>query len=257
LVIDSQSTDRTVQISRDSGAEVHNFIYRGGYPKKRQWGLDHIPIDTEWILLIDADEVVPPELWEEISTAIGRKDAADAYFITKGFHFLGRRFRFGGFSHAAILLFRKGRAHFEKLFAEPAHSQDMEIHERLQVDGSIGRLKTNLIHEDFKGLEAYISRHNFYSTWEARQRWSYLKSGNWGKESIQARLFGNTQERRRWLKSLIMRLPMEALLWFAYHYCFRLGFLEGRPGLIACQLRARHFSQAKAKLYELQRDKNR
>jgi glycosyltransferase involved in cell wall biosynthesis len=252
LIIDSQSTDQTIPISRKYGAEVYDFVYKGGYPKKRQWALDYIPINTEWILLIDADEVVPQELWDEISKAILRPDGSEAYFIRKGFHFLGRRFRFGGFSHEAILLFRKGKARFEKLFAEPANSQDMEIHERLQVDGRIGRLKSSLIHEDFKGLEAYISRHNFYSTWEARQRFQYLHSNRWGEESIQARFLGNTQERRRWLKNLVIRMPFEALLWFAYHYILRLGFLEGRRGLIASQIRARHFSQAKAKLYELQ-----
>lgn len=253
LVIDSHSSDRTAQISRELGAEVYEFTYQGGYPKKRQWALDNIQIDTEWIFLVDADEVVPAELWEEISNIIIRNAAADAYLITKGFHFLGRRFRFGGFSHSAVLLFRKGQVHFERLFAMPANSQDMEVHERLLVDGVIRKLKTALIHEDFKGLEAYIARHNLYSTWEARQRYHYLRTGSWGEESVKSRFFGNTQERRRMLKGLMLYLPLEALLWFAYHFLFRLGFLEGRAGLIASQLRARHFSQTRAKLYELQR----
>ena len=253
LLIDSHSSDRTAQISRDMGAEVFQFEYRGGYPKKRQWALDHIPITTEWIFLLDADEIVPAELWEEIADAVNRKDAADAYLITKGFHFLGRRFRFGGFSHAAILLFRKGSATFERLHIDPANSQDMEVHERLLVQGSIREIKTRLIHEDAKGLEAYIARHNFYSTWEARQRFHYLKIGTWGEKSVEPRFFGNVQERRRWLKRLMLYLPFEPLAWFAYHFLFRLGFLEGRAGLIASQLRARHFSQVRAKLFELQR----
>ena len=161
LVIDSQSIDQTARIGGAWGAEVHQFFYQGGYPKKRQWAIDNIPIDTEWIFFVDADEVVPEKLWQEISDAIGRKDAEDAFFVTKGFHFLGRRFRFGGFSHSAVLLFRKGRASFEKLFEDRSLSLDMEIHERLLVNGSIGKLKTSLIHEDYKGLEAYIARHNF------------------------------------------------------------------------------------------------
>jgi glycosyltransferase involved in cell wall biosynthesis len=252
LVIDSSSSDKTSQISQEWGAEIYQFLYKGGYPKKRQWALDCIPIGTEWILFVDADEVVPIELWKEISCAISDRNAADAYLIKKGFHFLGRRFRFGGFSHAAILLFRKGKARFERLFAAPADSQDMEVHERLLVDGIIGKLKTPLIHEDFKGLEAYITRHNYYSTWDAQHRFHYLKTGTWGEESIKSRFWGNTQERRRWLKKLMLHLPCEPLLWFGYHFLFRFGFLEGRAGLIASQLRARHFSQARAKLYELQ-----
>ena len=252
LVIDSQSSDRTDQISRDFGAEVFQFEYGGGYPKKRQWALDHIPINTDWVLLLDADEVVPPELWEEIDKAISRKNAADAYLITKGFHFLGKRFRFGGFSHDAVLLFRQGKATFERLFAGPSEAQDMEVHERLLVNGAIRKLKTSLIHEDAKGLVAYIARHNFYSTWEARQRFNYLVTGSWGEASVRPRLLGNTQERRRWLKKFILFLPCEPLLWFTYHFFFRFGFLEGRAGLIASQLRARHFSHVRAKLYELQ-----
>jgi glycosyltransferase involved in cell wall biosynthesis len=251
LVIDSYSGDRTAEISRDMGAEVHEFQYQGGYPKKRQWALDHIQIDTEWIFLLDADEVVPAKLWGEISNAISRNDAADAYLITKGFHFLKRRFRFGGFSHSAVLLFRKGKASFERLCAVPADSQDMEVHERLLVSGTIRKLKTELIHEDSKGIEAYIARHNLYSTWEACQRYNYLKTGKWGEKPIDSLLFGNAQERRRRLKEWMLHLPCEAPLWFAYHFLFRLGFLEGRAGFIACQLRARHFSQARAKLYEL------
>ena len=251
LLIDSNSSDKTVPIARECGAEIYEFKYKGGYPKKRQWALDYLPISTEWVFLIDADEAVPEKLWKEISRTINRKDAADAYLITKGLHFLGRRFRFGGFSHSAILLFRKGKAHFEKLFVAPADSQDMEVHERMLVDGSIRKLNTPLIHEDFKGLEAYITRHNFYSTWEAQHRFHFLKTGNWGEESVHPKLFGNTQERRRWLKKLMLRLPCEPLLWFAYHFIFRFGFLEGRAGLIASQLRARHFSQARAKFYEL------
>jgi glycosyltransferase involved in cell wall biosynthesis len=254
LVIDSQSSDATAQISRDMGAEVFQFEYRGGYPKKRQWAMDHIPMDTEWILLLDADEVVPTELWEEIAGVVNQDNAADAYLITKGFHFLGRRFRYGGFSHAAVLLFRKGRAHFEELHCDPADTLDMEVHERLLVKGPIAGLKTRLIHDDAKGLKAYIARHNFYSTWEAQQRYQYLRTGTWGEKSVIPQLFGNVQERRRWLKNWIVRLPFETLIWFVYHFFFRLGFLEGRAGLIASQLRARHFSQVRAKLFELQRN---
>jgi glycosyltransferase involved in cell wall biosynthesis len=253
LVIDSHSDDGTAQISRKFGAEVLEFEYKGGYPKKRQWALDHLEIDTEWIFLLDADEVVPAQLWEEIANIFDSKDAADAYLITKGFHFLGRRFRFGGFSHSAVLLFRKGKARFERLADAPANSLDMEIHERLLVEGVLGRLKTPLVHEDFKGLEAYIARHNLYSTWQAQLRNHFKRTSSWGEESVEPFLFGNTQERRRFLKGLIIYVPFEAHLWFAYHFLFRFGFVEGRAGFIASQLRAQHFSQVRAKLYELER----
>lgn len=251
LVLDSLSTDATAEIARAHGAEVVQFHYRGGYPKKRQWALDNLVIDTAWVLLLDADEVIPAPLWAEIGIALDGRPEVDAFMITKGFHFLGRAMRHGGFSHSAVLLFRTGTARFEKLFDDGADGLDMEIHERVVVNGEIRCITTPLIHEDFKGLEAYITRHNKYSTWEARLRHRYLMSGHYGEETISPRFFGNSQERRRAIKALIIRLPLEHWLWFGYHYFVRLGFLEGKAGLIACQIRASYISQVRAKMYEL------
>jgi glycosyltransferase involved in cell wall biosynthesis len=252
IVLDSHSHDQTATLAAAAGAEVIQFDYRGGYPKKRQWALDNLNLRTEWALLIDADEVVPPALWQEIGQAIASSQC-NGFLITKGFHFLGRRFRFGGFSFAAVLLIRRGKARFERLLdGEPAaRALDMEVHERVIVDGAIGALKTPLIHEDFKGLEAYLDRHNRYSTWEAAVRFSYLVTGRYGSATVRARLFGNTQERRRFLKAVIVRLPLEGWLWFGYHFFLRLGFLEGRPGLIASQIRSSYINQVRAKIYEL------
>jgi len=250
-VIDSQSHDNTEKIAKEHGAEVVQFNYRGGYPKKRQWALDNLKIETPWVILIDADEVVPEDLWKEIHQSINNSRPHVAYLISKGFHFLGRRFRFGGFSHSAIILFQTGLARFEQILDDRSDSFDVEVHERIIVDGSIGKLKTPLIHEDFKGLAAYIDRHNRYSTWEAKVRHNFLKNGHWGMNTIEPRFFGNTQERRRFLKALAVRAPFEPQLWFLYHYIVRLGFLEGRPGLIASQIRANYITQARGKMYEL------
>lgn len=253
ILVDSRSTDRTAAIAAACGAEVVQFDWRGGYPKKRQWALDTIVVDTPWIFLLDADEVVPDELWREIAAAIGSADAPEAFLITKGFHFMGKKFRHGGFSHAAVLLFKRGRARFEHILDEPPDAPDMEVHERLIVNGRIGRLANPLIHEDFKGLEAYLARHNCYSTWEARVRFRYLMTGRWGELSIRPNLFGDPQERRRFLKEIALRVPGEPWFWFFYHYLVRLGCLEGRPGLIACRIRAAYIAQVRAKLYELRR----
>jgi glycosyltransferase involved in cell wall biosynthesis len=252
-VIDSQSEDATAHIAGKNGADVVQFHYRGGYPKKRQWALDNLKIDTPWVLLLDADEIVPPGLWEEISRIVQNEASADGYLITKGFHFLGRKFRFGGFSHSAVLLFRKGKARFENLITDAPKEQDMEVHEQVVVDGTVARLNTPLIHQDMKGLNAYIARHNHYSTWEARVRHQYLKSGKWGDGTLRARLLGTRQEVRRFFKCLCTRMPFEPQLWFVYHYLLRLGFLEGIPGLLACRIRSQYIAQVRAKLFEMQR----
>ena len=161
-------------------------------------------------------------------------------------------FRFGGFSHSAVLLFRQGKAEFEELDSSIATAHDMEVHERIIVDGAVGVIATPLIHEDFKGLTAYIDRHNQYSSWEAGVRFSNLNRRRYAGKTITPRFFGNAQERRRFLKRIAVRMPFESTLWFLYHYVFRLGFLEGRRGLIAAQIRASYIRQARAKLYELQ-----
>jgi glycosyltransferase involved in cell wall biosynthesis len=251
VVLDSQSTDRTAEIAHSFGAEVVQFEYRGGYPKKRQWALQNVSVNTDWVFLVDADEVITDALWAQIEHAIAAPGDRAAFAIVKGFHFLGRRMTYGGFSHAAVLLFRTGKARFERLFEDELTGMDMEVHERVLVDGTIGALSQPLIHEDFKGLQAYIDRHNKYSTWEAKLRDRFVKTGSYGKETIQPRLFGNAQERRRALKAVVVRLPLEHWVWFVYHYLVRLGFLEGRRGLIACQIRSSYIAQVRAKMYEL------
>jgi glycosyltransferase involved in cell wall biosynthesis len=256
VVIDSHSHDGTAELAQAAGAEVVSFVYRGGYPKKRQWALDSLDIRTPWVLLLDADEVVPPPLWDEIRAAILREQGPPAYLITKGFHFLGRRFRFGGFSHAAVLLFRQGCARFEHLLDESAAALDMEVHERLLVTGPVGRLQTPLIHDDYKGLEAYLDRHNRYSTWDATVRLALLQGREAGGATVLPRLFGNVQERRRWLKRLACRVPCEPWLWFVYHYVLRLGFLEGWRGFLASQIRSQYIANVRAKMYEIRKSRH-
>src|SRR4051812_15424468 len=97
ILLDSHSQDGTPEAAQALGAEVVPFDYAGGYPKKRQWALEEVPIHTPWVMLMDADESLTAELEAEIADAINKSDAHDAYLICKGFHFLKRKFRFGGF----------------------------------------------------------------------------------------------------------------------------------------------------------------
>lgn len=250
VVVDSGSTDGTVERARELGADVFQFTYRGSYPKKRQWMLDSGEIVTPWVLLVDADEEVTPELWREISETTQSPDACDAYLITKSFHFMGKRFRFGGFSFAAVLLFRNGKARFEQTLAESASDLDMEVHERMLVDGSVGKLRGALLHNDFKGLQAFLERHNRYSTWEAELRGRYFEAKSYGSAEMRGRWFGNPQEFRRAVKAVIIRAPFEPWLWWGYHMIVRLGVLEGRRGRIAARIRVNYIQDVRAKMYE-------
>jgi glycosyltransferase involved in cell wall biosynthesis len=250
VLIDSASTDKTAAIARSHGAEVVNFVYSGDYPKKRQWALENLDITTPWTMFVDADEQIPPELWQEIETVLDSASCS-AYLVRKGFHFMGRRFRYGGFSHLAVILFRTGHAQFEQTAGNMPNGQDMEVHERLIVDGRIGRLNHALLHNDYKGLHAYLDRHNKYSTWEAGIRVNYLKTGTWGEQTIKPSGLGDSQSFRRFIKSFIMRFPGEPWLWFLYHYFVRAGFLEGRRGFIAASIRKAYIEQVRAKIFEM------
>jgi glycosyltransferase involved in cell wall biosynthesis len=250
VLVDSASTDSTVTIAQAHGAEIVDFFYAGGYPKKRQWALDNLGIETPWTMLVDADEQITPELWEEIGTVVDSSDCV-AYLASKEFHFMGQRFRFGGFSHSAVILFRTGHARFEQTAGNLPNGQDMEVHERMIVDGKIGRLSHALRHNDYKGLYAYLDRHNKYSTWEAGIRMSYLETGTWGAQTIKSSLVADSQSIRRFIKSFVIRFPGEPWLWFLYHYFFRGGFLEGRRGYIAASIRKAYIEQVRAKMFEM------
>lgn len=252
IVVDSDSDDQTQVLAEEHGAEVIQFQYNGAYPKKRQWALDNLNIETNWVFMLDADEEVTDLLWEEIKYAIQKKDCPEALMIRKGFHFMGKKFEYGGFSHPAVLLWKTGKGKFEETLATDANQQDMEVHERVLVSGHVESLKQHLIHNDFKGLHAYYDRHNKYASWEAELRYQFLITGKWGESDLKAKLFGNSQEFRRFVKKFIILLPFEPWIWFVYHYFIRLGFLEGRRGLIASQIRREYIRQVRTKVYELQ-----
>jgi glycosyltransferase involved in cell wall biosynthesis len=247
-VVDSQSTDRTVEIARDHEAKVVQFHYRGGWPKKRQWALDSLHISNDWVLLLDADEVLTPALAEEIRSAL-RDSSVDGYFIQLRTRFLGRVLRHGGVGLWKLALFRRGTGHFEcRLKDQDASMADMEIHEHVMIDGAVGKLRNPLIHENVESLSRYIQKHDEYSNWE-----SHVLSQKARGEELPAALLGTQAQRRRWLKRHLFALPGSSLLLFLYRYIFRLGFLDGVPGLIYCSFQAIQMFHTKAKIYELSR----
>src|ERR1700690_4231802 len=130
-VIDSQSTDATPEIARGFGAKVVQFHYQGGWPKKRQWAMDTLPLAHDWIFLIDADEALTPELAKEIELAI-QNARIDGYYAALQMHFLGRRLRHSGASFHKLSLFRRGKGNFEcRLKDQDQSMADMEVHEHV------------------------------------------------------------------------------------------------------------------------------
>ena len=251
-VIDSQSTDETAAIAEAHGASVVEFYYSGGWPKKRQWAMDTLPLACDWILLLDADEILTPELGSEIRAAI-EDPAVNGCSICLQMHFLGRVLRHGDASFWKLSLFRKGRGRFEcRLKNQDASMADIEIHEHVVVDGASGKLSHALVHHNVASLSRYIAKHNEYSNWEAR----VLLQPAGQSEELRADLFGTQAQRRRWLKRKLYRVPGSPILLFLYRYFLRLGILDGVPGLIYCVFQAVQMFHTKAKIYELRRGGN-
>jgi glycosyltransferase involved in cell wall biosynthesis len=247
-LIDSQSTDETVDIARSHGAKVAQFHYQGGWPKKRQWAINTLPMAYEWILLLDADEVLTPELSEEIRSSI-LNPAIDGYSILLRTWFLGRVLRHGDVGLWKLSLFRRDKGRYEcRLKDQDASMADMEVHEHVVVEGATSRLRNPLIHHNVESLSRYIQKHDEYSNWESRV---LLQRG--GDKELPPSLLGTQAQRRRWLKSILFALPGSPVLLFLYRYVLRLGFLDGVPGLIYCGFQAVQMFHTKAKIYELQR----
>jgi glycosyltransferase involved in cell wall biosynthesis len=245
-VIDSQSTDETAGLAESFGARVIQFHYHGGWPKKRQWALDTLPFQYEWVLLLDADESLTPELRSEIVAAI-RDPNVDGYYVGLQISFLRRQLRHCGATFYKLSLFRFGKGRFEcRTRRQDSSMGDMEVHEHVLVDGATRKLKHKLIHRNAQTLSHYIQKHNEYSNWDA-QVWSSPPSG----AELRPRLLGSQAERRRWLRKRVFLFPGSSLLLFFYRYVLRLGFLDGIPGLIYCAFQAIQSFHVKSKLYEM------
>jgi glycosyltransferase involved in cell wall biosynthesis len=251
-VIDSGSTDETIEIARSFDAKVVQFDYRGGWPKKRQWAMDTLPLAYEWVLLMDADEALTLELADEIRQAFANP-LYDGYYIALRMHFLGRVLRHSNASFYKLSLFRRVKGRFEcRSRNQDASMCDMEVHEHVVVEGRTAKLQNPLVHRNVETLSRYIGKHDGYSTWEAHV-WSRAENGS---NDLPPSLLGTQAQRRRWLKKRFLGLPGSPVVLFLYRYFFCLGFLDAVPGLIYCGFQAVQLFHTKAKMYELRASKD-
>lgn len=245
LVVDSGSTDRTVAIAEGAGAEVVQFRYIGGWPKKRQWAMENCRISTNWILLLDADEIVSEEFKNEVASKIA-DPAVDGYYVKFRMHFLGESLRFGDTELKKLALFRKGKGRFECRFAAQTNEMsDVEIHEHVISSGKIRPLDSYVVHMNVNSLHRYIEKHNEYSTWEAAVHTAGVET------ELKPSFLGSQAQRRRWLKKAGLGIPFSPVLYFVYLYVLRLGFRDGRAGFIYAAFKAVQVFHVKAKMREL------
>ena len=253
FVVDSQSSDRSVEIAEQYGATVVQFHFDGRWPKKKNWSLENLPFRHEWVLIVDCDERIPPELWEEIEAAI-QNSAYDGYYLNRKVFFLGTWIRHGGrYPDWNLRLFKHKKGRYENLKTEEIRNTgDNEVHEHVILEGASSYLKNDMLHIDFRDIYHWLERHNRYSNWEARV---YLNLLNSKEESgtIGASLWGNAVQRKRFLKKLWVRLPFKPTLRFILFYIIQLGFLDGKAGYIYGRLLSQYEYQIGVKVYELQK----
>jgi len=224
LVVDSYSTDKTVDISRKFGARVvqNKFV---NFATQRNFGISQT-FKHDWILHLDADEVVTEELHREILEACQHNEK-DAYQVSSKMMFHGRWLR-----HSSLFPWYQVRlGHRDRLkFVQVGHGQ----RESLPAE-RIGTLKESLIHYSFsKGISDWLDKHNRYATLEADQYFRDISSDV--PLSFKEFTKGDAAHRKRALKRLFSRLPCRPFLRFIYMYIYRMGFLDGRPGLTFCTL---------------------
>lgn len=226
FVVDSFSTDKTLEIAKQYGIKIvqHKFENQA---QQFNWALDNLDIKNEWILRLDADEYLTEELKEEISFSLnpltprkaglrfrlgfGEKEISSSlevngYYIKRRVYFMGRWIKHGGYYPVWILrLFKKNKARSEQ--------REMDEHIIL-LEGVAGKLKNDFIDNNKKDLTDWIQKHNNYALRESKD----FLAGNYGENK----------------KKIYYQLPLfcRAFMYFIYRYFIRLGFLDSKEGLI-------------------------
>ena len=222
IVIDSGSRDDTIKISEEHGAEVlfNPFL---SHAKQLNWALENLPPDTDWVLRLDADEVVSDELADEISKRLlDLPPEIVGATLPRRIAFMGRPIRHGGVFPVHVLrLFRYGCGKCE----------DRWMDEHIEVDGKIISLKGELLDDNLKPIGWWIDKHNAYASREALE----LLDTEYGilARRKASRLGRSQTGMKRWIKeNIYLRLPggFRALAYFIYRFVLRLGFLDGRSG---------------------------
>ena len=241
VVFDSYSTDRTVEIAAAAGARVYQREF-DNYAAQRNAALSEVAYKNSWVLMVDADERWPREIFEEIKTAIDSDngDSVAIYHFRRKDFFHGRRLKHSsGYPTWAGRLVKLGQISVKR-----------EINEEYHTTGGKAFLKSHFIHYPFnKGVAHWLERHNRYSSMEAK---AIIEESRFPLR-LGMLLFNDPTQRRRFFKQLAYHLPFRPFLVFCYLYFFRLGFLDGSAGFTYCRLRCVYEYMIDLKIHELRR----
>ena len=241
VVIDSGSSDSTKSIALSYGAEIIDFKWDGKFPKKRNWFLRNHTPQTKWVLFLDADEYLTSEFKEALSKALD-KDDKDGYWLNYTIFFLGKKLK-GGYPLHKLALFKVGAGEYEKIDEDQWSKLDMEIHEHPVLEGRIGKIKSKIDHQDFRGASHYINKHNEYAAWESSRFIKFAQT-----PEITSKFTWKQKLKYRLMKSVLIS-PM-----FFFGSFFLLGgFRDGARGFAFAILKMSYFTLIYCKIKEHQR----
>lgn len=224
FIVDSGSSDSTIAIAEQAGAKVfhHDFVTQA---EQLNWALDNLPFESGWILRLDGDEYLTPELREELPRAVASASrSVSGFYIKRRLIFLGRWIRHGTYYPTWILrLWRTGQA----------RSEEIVFNEHMILsDGHARKLKHDLVDHDRHGLKSWLTKHQGY----AERHIAFIETiKDPGGMALPPRLTGTQAQRRRWTEAnLYGRAPLfvRCAIYFIYRYVLRLGFLDGVPGIV-------------------------
>ena len=237
-VVDSDSTDRTLEIAEELGAKPVSFNWNGEYPKKKQWALDTLPLSHDWVLMLDADERVSPALAAEFAAFVTDPGTAVAMDVQLRYSFLGTELKHGHLVEKRILINRR------KCYFPPVddlavtNMWHVEGHYQPVCDGETVSATIRLDHHDDDPLFGYFSRHNRYSDWEA-----YLR--------VHPEVRRAVARNRTHQGKFFDRIPGKPLLFFLYAYFVRQGYRDGRAGFHYAVALSFYYWQIHVKVIEL------
>jgi len=219
IVVDSGSTDGTIAVAKEKGADIYVHPFEN-YARQFNWAIDECNITTTWTLRLDADECFPRELCDKLEKILSENENTDlnGIMLESNFYFLGRLIRYGGPKKRKIMLFRTGNGRIE----------DRRMDEHTTVDGGrILELKDRFDHYDFKDLDSWIQKMNWYAT---REMQDYFEASG-KQDDLRSKRISAVRKKKF---GFYYKLPMflRCYMLFVYNYIFRLGFLDGKEGFI-------------------------